>query len=802
MDQASGQALLSSPRAPTSRVAGRTAILQVPNLRDKGEEGEQISNLQQAVIWAEKGRNGDATWVETCTETQFQWWQSYRQWTWLAHLSKYALLVLPIFEPPIWCHNRPVLCRMHYAESVYSWPVLVIPEWLNASLTCLAYIILIWRVYVQRQSLGRAYKFNTWRMITCTFLALGLIGTTLRFFVQYDMVRALTNICSPMVFLCVTRQIRIQVDHIIKALPGFVEVIFALFLFVFLFVWYGMVLFIHSQEGSVDFFNWGDGMAKMWILFTTANSPDAFIPAYNASRWNVVFFLLYLIGSLYMLGNVLLAEVYDSYKRVMRDYFKNFAQNRREAITRAYHQLVDEDKSSHKITPATWRNFLRLYGKSDSSGIKSEDKDDMEYIVSVTHRMLKEHHRIQIEEDTDLDLQMFKDVMTVFFDRDFYISKKVKSEKSLGGFAQGAVDIMEKGILIHGSYFKWDDIVDFLILVDVILTFVVTDRWDAKSALTKLPSFWCIFVISFLWVMAISVKIYSMSFRSFWNKHKKKYQHRIDFVNVYLLFAVELVYFALALAGHGPSVGLERLILLLHIARGLRLLRYFKALEQVGLIIARVVPAFWIMIELLLLVFYIFVVIGQWSFGGLIYASNPALAGTQFAEYAFWSLNFNDVISGFVTLFVLMVVNNWYILADGYMKAAGPSWSYLAASYFVVFFVVCNLVVLNILVALILDVSNSFHDAQNELSHHEEAADLEGQQQHNTGKTAEALMRDLVKGGEKSSSSDDEEESSESPDEDDEEAKQDDSRTFSMSPTKQIREEVRQEMRSKRRQSM
>lgn len=104
---------------------------------------------------------------------------------------------------------------------------------------------------------------------------------------------------------------------------------------------------------------------------------------------------------------------------------------------------------------------------------------------------------------------------------------------------------------------------------------------------------------------------------------------------------------------------------------------------------------------LLFLVYYIFATVGVQMFGGRIYKGNLKLVGTGFAEAEYWPLNFNDFPSSLVTLFCLMVVNNWYVVADGFMAVTGN----YAAVFFVLFFVVCNLVVLNILMTLILESS-------------------------------------------------------------------------------------------------
>merc|ERR1719428_956118 len=119
----------------------------------------------------------------------------------------------------------------------------------------------------------------------------------------------------------------------------------------------------------------------------------------------------------------------------------------------------------------------------------------------------------------------------------------------------------------------------------------------------------------------------------------------------------------------------------------------------------------------------------MWLFGGLIYTTNPALIGSSFGSSGYWPLNFNDFCSGLVTLFVLMIVNNWYVLCSGYMLATGTSF---ASAYFVLFFLICNLIVLNILIALVLDCTSVLAEELEKSAISEEqgkknVADLEAQ---------------------------------------------------------------------------
>merc|ERR1719491_698998 len=108
-----------------------------------------------------------------------------------------------------------------------------------------------------------------------------------------------------------------------------------------------------------------------------------------------------------------------------------------------------------------------------------------------------------------------------------------------------------------------------------------------------------------------------------------------------------------------------------------------------------------------MVVYFIFAVIGRWMFGGLIYDTNPVLKGSEYAQAEFFSLNFNDLGGSFVTLFALMIVNNWYIVANGFLVSSNSIW---VSAYFVAFFVVCNLVVLNILVSLVIEVATTWKE--------------------------------------------------------------------------------------------
>lgn len=64
-------------------------------------------------------------------------------------------------------------------------------------------------------------------------------------------------------------------------------------------------------------------------------------------------------------------------------------------------------------------------------------------------------------------------------------------------------------------------------------------------------------------------------------------------------------------------------------------------------------------------------------------------------------MNFNDIVSSFVTQFALVVVNNWYVSVNANTAVVGSNWYTL---YFLVFYYFGVLVGVNILVSFAIDM--------------------------------------------------------------------------------------------------
>ncbi len=104
---------------------------------------------------------------------------------------------------------------------------------------------------------------------------------------------------------------------------------------------------------------------------------------------------------------------------------------------------------------------------------------------------------------------------------------------------------------------------------------------------------------------------------------------------------------------------------------------------------------------------YGFACLGMEVFGGVIVktgASGDAIAGTAYGLSGYWPLNFNDIPSGFVTMFVLLHVNNMHVTASGFTAIKGE-WSEL---FFAAWYCFGVLLMLNVLTAVFLNEFTSY----------------------------------------------------------------------------------------------
>ena len=89
-------------------------------------------------------------------------------------------------------------------------------------------------------------------------------------------------------------------------------------------------------------------------------------------------------------------------------------------------------------------------------------------------------------------------------------------------------------------------------------------------------------------------------------------------------------------------------------------------------------------------------------FGGEITSDSSAIVHDQSIPDNYYLMNFNDLMSSLITLFVLIVVNNWYVIVAMCIDIKGGNTA--VRYFFVVFYYFGVIIGLNIIIAFAIDM--------------------------------------------------------------------------------------------------
>jgi|Transcript_9080 hypothetical protein len=103
------------------------------------------------------------------------------------------------------------------------------------------------------------------------------------------------------------------------------------------------------------------------------------------------------------------------------------------------------------------------------------------------------------------------------------------------------------------------------------------------------------------------------------------------------------------------------------------------------------------------IVYFVFAQIGMYGLGGLIREPNFHSEG-GIPNNLYYMVNFNDLGTSITTLYAFMIINNWPAITDMMVNSSGEKWPRV---YFMIFYVFIQWILLNIVIAMMLDVFTS-----------------------------------------------------------------------------------------------
>eukprot|EP01060_Flectonema_neradi_P032457 TRINITY_DN5164_c0_g2_i1.p1 TRINITY_DN5164_c0_g2~~TRINITY_DN5164_c0_g2_i1.p1 ORF type:complete len:1111 (+),score=156.11 TRINITY_DN5164_c0_g2_i1:39-3371(+) len=287
-----------------------------------------------------------------------------------------------------------------------------------------------------------------------------------------------------------------------------------------------------------------------------------------------------------------------------------------------------------------------------------------------------------------------------------------------------------KSIFVFGRSEALTMMMNFFIVASIVLMVVHFEMMKRDTELHpdgKNSNLWYLFMyleasVSIIFCLETALKIVSMG----WSGYRVKKWNRFDFyitiLNIILL-ALFFVYAcvkgfdqALLLFLHDPKVTTSHqsrpdFLIIMFLGRLLRSLRISASNASLRYILktfSNILPLFGAYMADLLILYYYFA-----SLGMLLFRDKVPPYGTDYSNDNYYALNFNSFWSSCVTLWCLMVVNNWYIIVDGYRACCGD-WVIL---YFTSFWFMSVILLMNIVTALVVEVWGS----QWEINKHKES---------------------------------------------------------------------------------
>ncbi|KAL2331703.1 hypothetical protein Fmac_019284 [Flemingia macrophylla] len=598
-------------------------------------------------------------------------------------LSYFALIVLNFLEKPVWCKKLTAnSCNDREYFFLGQLPYLTDAE-------CLIYegiavVLLIVHTFFPLAYEGsRIYWKNILNQLKVFFLLIlvadmlvyGLYVSPLAFdFLPFR----LAPYIRVVIFVLNIRELRETIVILAGMLDTYLNVLALWLLFLLFSSWVAYVFFEDTIQGKTVFTSYGTTFYQLFLLFTTSNNPDVWVPAYKSSRWYCLFFVLFVLVGVYFVTNLILAVVYDSFKNELVKQVFEMDHMRRAMLEKAFHLL-----DTHKVGYLNKDQCIRLFEELNKyRTLPKISREEFELIFDE----LDDSHDIKINMDEFADICnaialkfQKEDVMSYF---DYLAFYHWPSSKRLKAFVKSPMF----GYLVS------------LVLILNLVAVIIETTLDIENNSAQMVWQVVEFIFGWIYVVEMVLKIYSYGFENYWRDG----QNRFDFIITVIIAIGETVTFAVP-NDNLPFISNGEWIRYLLLARMLRLIRLLMHVKRYRAFVATfltLIPSLMPYLGIIFCVLCIYCSLGVQIFGGIVNAGNPELEFTDLAENDYLVFNFNDFPNGMVTLFNFLVTATWDEVMTSYKELTGTSWTYL---YFISFYVITVLLLLNLIIAFVLE---------------------------------------------------------------------------------------------------
>jgi len=480
------------------------------------------------------------------------------------------------------------------------------------------------------------------------------------------------------------RPLRIFLREVWSTMGSILEAFAVITFFISFAVVFCVVIFEGGPlaEPGAGFGSLWEATRSLFVLWTTANYPDIMMPGYRHSRATVFVFVVYIVVTMFILKSLLLGVIYNQYTSQVKRDLRNAKILERSKLKESF-DILTRYTPPGGLRYVTLPLFISLFRELRPSA--STKRAKLLYKILDTNNTQR------------LSFREFKGITNLL---KFNISSTKTDDnifsRCIPKFYNSRFSNVLKYCVQHVAF---SVVVTLMIVINAALVLIeqlLVEKLQQGKQNPALVSFnkhkaWTEILFFFVFFVEMFLKIYSFGPRNYWKKNWNKFDCLIVITSLFDLILNATI--------EDLGFGLLKFLLLIRV---LRLLRLFGRLERFNVIMTTIFQLVVPLINLfaaLAVVSYVFAVIGMLVWAGKMTPLNPALNNTEYAELEYWGNSFNNYGESLVTLFELMVVNNWHVIAAGF-AAASTQWAWL---FFMLFHLVTAVVLVNILIAVILD---------------------------------------------------------------------------------------------------
>ncbi|XP_048452816.1 two pore segment channel 3 isoform X2 [Rhincodon typus] len=446
-----------------------------------------------------------------------------------------------------------------------------------------------------------------------------------------------------------SRQLRRAFRNIRNTLPE-ITYVFVLFMFsVAVFSLMALKLFakrkLTTVEGAPYFSNYLDIFFNLYVLVTTANSPDVMMPAYE---------------------NEVRKLVYMKHRKMIE----------------AFNLLKITNGTEFVVPDSHWRQLVKLVAPEIPSSHREllwrvSDDEQKGFVGRESFIRLADLLNIQV-------VQMKERTHPL--------------EKCMPNMYNSTVSQFIRRIVKHQGFRYTYDVI-------IVINAIFIGGDEANPLISKAE-----WVFLTLYIIEILLKLFAYEPRAFFAK--SQFWNWFDSLIIVAALLGTIVNTTLKSSGGYSSQQVLDIVFILRVLRLIRIIDSFQRFRVLLNTLVNLIPTMLTYAGLVVVVYYIFAIIGMEAFKGRIqfyganssdpaakYCGNPALKGSQFAALKYCRNNFNNIVSAIILLIELTVVNQWHVIAAGFVKVTHLT----ARIFFVIFHIMVVIILINIFIAFVLE---------------------------------------------------------------------------------------------------